>query len=81
MSTIKKPPDIPKGILKEMLLICTTRTPFRTIDGKLYVQVNGVSMGSSLGPTLASFYMCDIENKAMTNLTIKPTTYYRYVDE
>ena len=37
-------------------------------------------MSPPLGPTLSTFYMCDLENNAMNNLTIKPSTYYRYID-
>ena len=76
-----KPPDIPQAILKQLLIICTTKCPFRGPDNKLYVQTDGVSMGSPLGCTLANFYMCHIENAAFRNLTIKPTIYCRYVDD
>ena len=51
--TIDKPP-IPKEMMKELLLICTTETPFQ-FNGKSYVQLDGVSMGSPLGPTFADF--------------------------
>lgn len=77
----KQPPDIPRLILEELLLICTTQCPFRDHKGTLFVQQDGVSMGSPLGPTLASYYMCHIENNAFQNLSIKPAIYCRYVDD
>jgi len=76
------PPDIPADELKKLLMICTTKTPFRDPFGNLYVQSEGVSMGSALGPTFAEFYMCDLENRVFTgNAAIKPIIYARYVDD
>ena len=76
-----KAPDIPKKIMKEMMNICTTQCPFRNHDGKIYIQKDGVSMGSPLVPTFASFYMCHLENKAFSELQVKPQIYCRYVDD
>ena len=75
------PPSIPKLILKELLLICTTQTPFLTPDGVLRIQKEGVSMGSPLGPTFANFYMCNLENQILSDLNNKPKIYARYVDD
>ena len=68
--------------MEELLIICTTKTPFITPDEILYEQTNGVSMGTPLGPTFANFYMCHIENKIFyTCPSMKPTTYCRYVND
>ena len=76
------PPDIPPSVLKELLLICTTKTPFSNVDGELYVQCEGVSMGSALGPTFAEFYMCHLENSVFDKYPeLKPFIYVRYVDD
>ena len=76
------PPKIPSSILKQLLVICTTRTPFQNINGDLYIQHDGVSMGSCLGPTFADFYMCNLENNVFENHSdIKPPLYARYVDD
>ena len=49
---------------------------------ELYQQINGVSMGSPLGPTLANFFMANLETKLMNKLqTPKPKLYLRYVDD
>ena len=58
------PPPLPPAELKELLILCTQGTPFRFND-RLYVQTDGVSMGSPLGPTFADFYMADLENKLL----------------
>jgi hypothetical protein len=76
------PPLIPRPLLKQLLEICTTKTPFRSVKGDLYVQSDGVSMGNPLGPTMANFYMCHLENSVFDNTPdIKPILYLRYVDD
>ena len=57
------PPAIPKNIMRELLITCTTEVPFRNINGDMYVQCDGVSMGSPLGPTFANFFMAEVEKK------------------
>lgn len=77
-----RPPSIPEKTMKEILSICTTKSPFRGIDGDLYLQTDGVMMGSPLGCTFANFYMCHIENKiAEEHQTDMPLIYARYVDD
>ena len=53
-------PDLPQpsfsqDILRDLLLICTTETPFSAPDKRIYHQIDGVSMGTPLGPMLAIF--------------------------
>ena len=64
------PPSIEKETLKELLLACTTESPFRCPNNKMYYQINGIAMGSCLAPTFADFYMCDLENKVLSNINI-----------
>ena len=52
-----QPPTIPEKTMKDLLVLCTTQTPFRNYNGDLYLQIDGVMMGSSLGPTFANYYM------------------------
>ena len=75
------PPAIPKNIMRELLLTCTTEVPFRNINGDMYVQCDGVSMGSPLGPTFANFFMAEVENRALQNLNVTPALYGRYIDD
>ena len=75
------PPKVSKSNLEKMLLICTTKTPFKTPNDQMYVQIDGVSMGSCLGPTFANFYMCNLENKILPTLSKTPYIYARYVDD
>ena len=76
------PPDIQRNHLQELLKICTTQTPFN-FNGNTFVQSDGVSMGSPLGPTFADFYMSHLENKLLSQNDKKsnPIFYVRYVDD
>ena len=38
-------------------------------------------MGSPLSPVIANFFMEDFEDKAIELVTLKPTCWYRYVDD
>ena len=51
-------------------------------NGKIYDQIDGVAMGSPLGPVLANIFMSHLEDKCFENLPSKnPCIYYRYVDD
>ena len=67
--------------MRALLNVCTTRTPFRHINGDIYIQKDGVSMGSPLGPLFANAYMCHIENNILPTLQAQPLAYARYVDD
>ena len=81
-TNLAAPSSIPEKTMKELLRLCTTGTPFRAIDGELYLQKEGVMMGSPLGPTFANYYMCHLENETAKRCPEKmPTIYARYVDD
>ena len=46
--------------LYDLLKIATTKSSF-IFDNKLYKQIDGVAMGSSLGPTLANAFLFHYE--------------------
>ena len=76
------PPAFDRNILKKLLIACTTKCPFSHIDQQLYLQTDGVSMGSPLGVTFANFYMVHLENNIFDNTpAAKPIVYCRYVDD
>ena len=75
------PPQIDADVMRQLLKICTTATPF-SFNGTNYVQKEGVSMGSPLGPTFADFYMSHVENYLLSqNRVSNPVFYVRYVDD
>ena len=75
-----KAPKIPQNILKEMLIICTKENIFRNFNGDLYQQIDGIAMGSPLGPSFANFYMGDLEDR-LFKIIKKPKMYCRYIDD
>jgi hypothetical protein len=56
-----------KQTLKKLLLDCCTKTPF-SINGELFKQMDGIAMGSPLGPTLANI-MTTFEDEIVCQLT------------
>ena len=69
-----------KRTLKKLLHLCTEG--MFLYNSKLYKQVDGVAMGSPLGPTLANWYMGTIEKKLFAKyLPFYPKYYVRYVDD
>ena len=59
-----------------MLNLACTNVLF-SFNNKAYVQIDGMAMGSNLGPTMASFAMNMVESR----FTSKPLFYKRYVDD
>ena len=50
--------------------------------GKLYCQIEGVAMGSPLGPTLANFFLGTIETALFEKQDdVHPKLYARYIDD
>ena len=56
-----------KRTLKKLLLDSCTKTPF-SLNGDLYKQIDGVAMGSPLGPTLANITMTALEEDIVKKL-------------
>ena len=76
------PPLMNAPTLRKMLIACTSQCPFLHMDGKVYVQNNGVAMGSPLGVTFANYYMTNLENTLFDNEpSLKPAIYCRYIDD
>ena len=47
----------------------------------LYKQIDGVTMGSPLAPTIANFFLANLENRILKNKNQhSPKLYLRYVD-
>ena len=73
---------IPKAEFCKLLELATQES-FFIFNGKYYKQIDGVAMGSPLGPALANAFMCHYEKIWLDNCPkiFKPVYYRRYVDD
>ena len=66
--------------MKKLLQICTKEMHF-SFNGVIYRQVDGVAMGSPLGPVLANVFMVELEKSLVPQLESSVELWYRYVDD
>ena len=71
-----------KSDLLKLLETATSESSF-IFDFLLYKQIDGVAMGSPLGPTLANAFLCHYEKEWLDNCPscVKPIVYRRHVDD
>ena len=60
--------SITRNEMREILLLCTKNVHF-TFRDAVYLQTDGVAMGSLLGPLLAGIFMVDLERSLVPLLT------------
>ncbi len=78
---VEKFHNLTRSELKKFLVTCTQESNFQ-FNGKFYDQIDGVAMGSPLGPFFANAFMSHFETKhkqALNKLGV--TKWYRYVDD
>lgn len=67
--------------LKKFLVICTQQSHFQ-FNGEFYDQIDGVAMGSPLGPLFANVFMTNFEKKHADKLReLGVNSWHRYVDD
>ena len=66
--------------MKELLNLRTKSVHF-TFEGNIYVQNDGVAMGSPLGPILANIFMVELERSVIPTLMDKMKCWTRCVDD
>jgi hypothetical protein len=66
--------------LRSLLEVCTCDVQF-LFDGKYYRQVDGVAMGSCLGPIFAEIFMGFLESKLSSHISNSCDLFVRYVDD
>ena len=72
--------DIPKTIMKEILLLCTKDVHFLFKD-EIYQQTDGVAMASPLGPILVGAFVVELETTIVSTLGNSFRKWKRYVDD
>jgi len=65
------------------LLTLAVKSSYFSFDNTIYRQLDGVSMGSPLGPVFANIFLAYHENGWINNCPVefKPAFYRRYVDD
>ncbi|KAJ4430702.1 hypothetical protein ANN_19293 [Periplaneta americana] len=69
------PPDI-----TELFRHTLTSTYFLQ-NNTYYEQIDGVAMGSPLSPAITNYYMEHLEHEILATAPLKPTHFFRYVDD
>ena len=72
--------NISQNVMKYLLYLCTKHVRF-TYDGKTYIQIDGVAMGSPLGPLLANIFMIPLEEAILPPIKKHLAHWKRYVDD
>ena len=66
--------------MEEFLLLCTKHVNF-TFNGDIYIHLDGVAMGSPLGPLLANVFLCSLEQSTIPTLKDCLAHWKRYIDD
>jgi len=74
--SLPDPPTPPRTVLKDLHEFATKKSHF-IFDGQYYDQIDGVAMGSPLGPVLANIFMCHFEESWLTNNQFRPSIWFR----
>ena len=70
-----------KENMKKLLNYCLKQNHF-AFDDRFYDQIDGVAMGSPLGPTIANIFMSNFEEKVFDSYDGNlPIFYRRYIDD
>ena len=70
----------PDTELLELLNLNLTKNDFE-FNNKFYLQTKGTAMGKKFAPSYANIYMAQWEDTALKKCRLKPTHYYRYLDD
>ena len=74
--------NLNRSELSTMLDLATKNSIFH-FNNKTYEQIEGMAMGSSLGPSMANIFLCHHEEQWLQNCPsdFKPVFYRRYIDD
>ena len=78
-NSVLTPPPFPRNIFVELMQTATCSVEF-SFNNTMHKQIDGVAMGSPLGPALANMFEAFCESKLFRN-TKKPLLCHRYVDD
>ena len=70
---------VTKSQMKKLLTLCTKNVHF-SFNNDIYVQIDGVAMGSPLGPVTANIFMVELETTLVSKLEDHVQKWRRFVD-
>ena len=73
------PPPFPRAVFVELMQTATSSVEF-SFNNIMHRQIDGVAMGSPLGPSLANIFVGYYKALLFKRVN-KPLMYYRYVDD
>ena len=68
-----------KSEMKKLLTLCTKNVHF-SFNNDIYIQIDGVAMGSPLGPVTANIFMVELETTLVSKLEDHAQKCRRFVD-
>ena len=71
--------NISRKEMKDFFILCTKNVHF-SLDGQIYIQCDGVAMGSPLGPVLAGIFMVELDRTLIPQLCEHMMLWKRFVD-
>ena len=71
---------ISKSILKELLYFCMKHVHFK-FNNEIYIQCDGVAMGSPLAPLAANIFMISLEDNILLKSELYLCNWKWYVDD
>lgn len=74
------PTKLKRNEMKNLLELCTKEMHF-SFDDKIFRQINGVAMGSPLGPVIANIFMVELEEHLIPKMGGLVDLWFRYVDD
>ena len=66
--------------MKKPMTLCTKNVHF-SFNNEIYIQIDGVAMGSPLGPVIANIYMVELETTLVPKLENHVQKWRRFVDD
>ena len=72
--------SIPQKEMEKLIYLCTKRVDF-SYSGKIYIQLDGVAIGSPLGPALASIFLTKLEIAMIASLGNYLQNWKQFVDD
>lgn len=73
-------PSRPDSELLQLLEICLTYNDF-IFNDQWFLQIQGTAMGHRYAPSYANIYMSEWEREALAKCPLKPSFYYRFLDD